>query len=249
MKPNKNFNTLNHSLDKNLSLEYDLLTQKLQQSLDPSLKLELNSFLESGLVSEKIEHLFKDRNYYNKDNNFELKFSLMTLRYSFVERFGFVLLNEKLINTLSHFLKDKTVCEVGAGTGWLSHQLQKKGVNIIPIDYKPGHDSEFGFKKLHTDILITNGVDYLENNFPEVIILSWPDYDTSFASDVLNNLQKGQTLIYVGEGEGGCTGDDSFFELLYKKTKLNESMSDALHKDSLCWTGVHDRWHVFEVIE
>lgn len=250
MKPNKNSINLNQSLDNKLSNDYELLSQRLHQSLDPTLKVELKNFLQSGLVSESIEHFFKERDYFNSSrDDFELKFALMTLRYSFVEQFGFVLLNEQLLNSVSDFLKDKSVCEIGAGTGWLSYQLQKKGVDIIPIDYKPGKDSEFGFKKLHTDILMTNGIDYLENNFPEVVILSWPDYDTSFASDILKVLQKGQTLIYIGEHEGGCTGDDAFFELLQQKTELNETMTDILQKKSLCWNGVHDTWYVFEVKE
>lgn len=248
MKPKKNSISLNESLDNKLSRDYELLSQRLHQSLDSTLQLELKDFLQSGLVSEQLTHLFKERNYFNSDReNFELKFALMTLRYSFVEQFGFVLLNDNLLNTASKFLKDKSVCEIGAGTGWLSYQLQRKGVDITPIDYKPGKDSEFGFKKLHTDILMSNGIDYLENNFPDVVILSWPDYDTSFASDILNVLQKGQTLIYIGEHEGGCTGDDAFFELLNKKTELNETITNALQQDSLCWNGVHDTWYVFEV--
>ena len=38
-------------------------------------------------------------------------------------------------------------------------------------------------------------------------------FDTSFASDCLKNY-KGNDLIYIGEGSGGCTGDEQFFELL-----------------------------------
>ena len=248
MKPNKNFIQLNQSLESKLSNDYDLLTQRLNNSLHPVLKLELKNFLTTGLVPESVENLFKERNYFDSDrDNFELKFGLMTLRYSFVEQFGFVLLNNKILDITADFLKDKSVCEIGAGTGWLSYQLQKRDINITAIDYKPGHDSDFGFKKLHTEVLMMNGIDYLESNFPDVVILSWPDYDTSFASDILSLLQKGQTLIYIGEGEGGCTGDDAFFELLNKKTELNETVTHSLQKESLCWNGVHDTWYVFEV--
>lgn len=249
MKPNKNVQNITDSLNKKLFNEYDLLSQRLQTSLDESLQLNLKDFLKSGLVSPQLESLFKDRDYFSSQgHNFELKFALMTLRYSFIEQFGFVLLNEELLDKTANFLKNKSVCEIGAGTGWLSYNLQQRGIDITPVDYKPCNDSDFGFKKLHTEVLISNGVDYLENNSPDVVILSWPDYDTSFASDILNVLKKGQTLIYIGEHEGGCTGDDYFFELLNDKTKINEDITNSLQQSSICWTGVHDTWHVFEVI-
>lgn len=249
MKPNKSTTFINTSLSNKLLNEYDLLSNRLQHSLDESLQLNLKDFLSSGLVTENLEHLFKDRHYFNRDaQNFELKFSLMTLRYSFVEQFGFVLLNDILLDKTSQFLNNKKVCEIGAGTGWLSYNLQQRGIDIIPIDYKPGKDSDFGFKKLHTEVLMANGIDYLENNFSDVVILSWPDYDTSFASDILNVLKKGQTLIYIGESEGGCTGDDHFFQLLENKTKLQVTITDSLQDSALSWNGIHDTWYVFEVI-
>jgi hypothetical protein len=248
MKLNKNLLQLKESLESKSSKDYDLLIEQLHKFLNPTLKLELKNFLKTGLVSENIEYLFKPRYYFNsKINNFELKLTLMTLRSYFVKQFGFVLLNNKLLDICAIFLKNKFVCEIGAGTGWLSYQLQKRGINIIPIDYKPCHDSDFGFKKLHTQVLVMNGIDYLKSNFPEVVILSWPNYNTSFAYDILSILQKGQTLIYIGEEEGGCTADYAFFELLNKKTQLNEKITHSLQKESLCWNGIHDTWYVFDI--
>lgn len=255
MKNNKPSIKLNNNLSLNtkLSQEYDLLCQRLNETMNPDLKIELSEFLKSGLVSESLESLFKDRDYMSLDyhsrgrDNFELKFALMTLRYSFVEQYGFVLLNQKLIDTASKFLKNKKVCEIGAGTGWLSYNLQQQGIDVTPIDYKPGQDSNYGFKKLHTDILMYNGVDYLEQHMPEVVLLSWPDYDTSFAFEILEKMTKGQTLIYIGEGYGGCTGNDQFFDLLEQKTNLNNSVTELLQESALCWTGVHDTWYVYEV--
>lgn len=238
------------NLNPKIHQEFDILNKRLNNSLDKSLQIELKNFLDNGLVTDPLNNLFKDRyRYSNEDFNFELKFALMALRYSFVEKFGFVLLNEKLINVASDFLKDKKVCEIGAGTGWLSHNLQKNNVDIIPIDYKPGLDSDFGFKFNHTNITICNGIEYLENNFPDVILLSWPDYDTSFASQILEKMKPGQTLVYIGEGYGGCTGDDRFFDLLNKKTQLNEKITDKLQEHSLSWSGVHDTWYVYNIIQ
>lgn len=248
MKLGKKYNTLSNPLDEKIFNELDLLSKKLNHSLDESLKIDLKFFLQKGLVCDNIEHFFKERYDSNIQlNNFETKLALMSLRYPFVEKFGFVLLSDKLLDKTSIFLKNKSVCEIGAGTGWLSHNLQKYGVNIIPVDYKSNNNSDFGFKKLHTEVLIQDGIDYLKNNMHDVIILSWPDYDTSFASDILKTLKKGQTLIYIGENKGGCTGDDTFFNLVYEKTKLNNKITYSLQESSLSWTGIHDTWNVFEV--
>ena len=251
MKKTPLTNLNNTSLDNSLDNQYNLLSHKLNDVLDDSLTKNLQKFLNSGLVPDEISQFFKSELFFNKKSNlndFEIKFSLMSLRYKFVEDFGFVLLNESLINKISNFLKDKNVCEIGAGTGWLSHNLKKNGVDITPIDYKPGINSEFGFKTLHTQILNIEGVKYLKENNPEVIILSWPDYDTNFASNILKNMKEGQILIYIGERAGGCTGDDKFFNLLSKKTELN-TITEFIQQDNLSWNGVHDNWYVYNIIK
>ena len=87
----------------------------------------------------------------------------------------------------------------------------------------------------------------MNDNFPDVVILSWPDYDTSFASQILEKMKPGQTLIYIGEGYGGCTGDDNFFNLLEEKTSLNNEITEKLQEHSLSWSGVHDTWYVYNI--
>lgn len=61
----------------------------------------------------------------------------------------------------------------------------------------------------------------------------WPPYATSMAFDTLNNF-KGNLLIYVGEGYGGCTGDDAFHEKLEEEWDLSEEVEIPQ------WAGIND---------
>jgi hypothetical protein len=48
-----------------------------------------------------------------------------------------------------------------------------------------------------------------------IVCVVWPPYATNDAADMLKEILKNdniQYLIYVGEKQGGCTGDDEFFE-------------------------------------
>ena len=45
------------------------------------------------------------------------------------------------------------------------------------------------------------------------LFICWPPYDTPMANDILNRY-KGDHFIYIGEGDGGCTGDEDFFKTL-----------------------------------
>lgn len=43
--------------------------------------------------------------------------------------------------------------------------------------------------------------------------LVWPPYGDKMAAEALIHYE-GDIVIYVGEGRGGCTADDTFLELL-----------------------------------
>ena len=53
------------------------------------------------------------------------------------------------------------------------------------------------------------------------------------AADCLKYYQ-GDTVLYVGEGCGGCTGDDNFHERLEDEFELIEEMEIPQ------WNGIHD---------
>lgn len=48
----------------------------------------------------------------------------------------------------------------------------------------------------------------------DVILLSWPPYSKPFGAEVLKMIKEGTYVIYIGEEEGGCTGDDEMFQII-----------------------------------
>ena len=147
-------------------------------------------------------------------------------------------------------LSKKNVIEIGAGTGFLSKQLIENGVIVTAIDSHIKGQSDYGFALYHTPILHIDGIEYLKTyeNIADCIILSWPNYDNDFAASILDNMQSGQRLYYMGEREGGCTANDRFFHLLEQKAEKNYSLTEKLQKHSLSWSCIHDDWYVFDIL-
>lgn len=130
---------------------------------------------------------------------------------------------EEAIKALTLKLRGKQVLEVMAGCGYLAHLLSQAGVNIVATDEcpdqawkRPSHKKQV----LHNFSFVEplGALEALKKyDGSDTVIMSWPPYDQPDAYKVATNLKKGQTLIYVGEGAGGCTGDDQFHECLREK--------------------------------
>jgi hypothetical protein len=54
----------------------------------------------------------------------------------------------------------------------------------------------------------------------------------------MREVNKNCIMIYIGEGKGGCTASDEFFEAI--KIIKDSSFDDAV-KDYQRWIGLHDR--------
>ncbi len=160
-------------------------------------------------------------------------------------RFGYPILSTMLLNQLKEICKGKKVIDVGCGSGWLCHQLQLMGVNTIGVDISIGDESPFTHSYLN--IIKEDAVEYLKKNQFDIVIMSFPDYNTQFAFDILSILNSNQKLIYIGEQIGGCTGNNNFFNLLELKASLNKEDSNKLSKYNLPWICMKDNWYVYDI--
>lgn len=76
----------------------------------------------------------------------------------------------------------------------------------------------------------------------DYLICSWPDYqkDTMYRSLIkireVNPLCK---IIYIGEGHGGCTADDIYFENVNYLQGDDDFEQAATNFQQ--WWGIHDR--------
>lgn len=161
------------------------------------------------------------------------------LREEFVQKFGFCIITDEILSTLSKY---GPLLEVGCGSGYLAYELKKRSVNVRATD--PGTGKYFDpsidlWSTPWTEIERITGVDAVKKYSDRNLLTSWPDYDREWPTETLKEF-KGQFVCYIGEGYGGCTGSDEFHELLGKGFKKVENVFPPT------FNGIHDYLTVFK---
>lgn len=166
-------------------------------------------------------------------------------RDNHIAEYGFVILTKETLDALADLLANKQVIEVGAGTGILSHCLSRRGVQMLASDLGGETAGNFGMLKVWQRDHEGDSLRLLPGHF-DAVVLSWPTYDHPFGYQVLQAMRPGQMLILQGEGPGGCTANDDFFDELDSIIwSQDEAATEALNEHHLQFFGVHDRWSVW----
>jgi hypothetical protein len=175
------------------------------------------------------------------------------LRNEFISNMGFTLISLDWIIPLSKWIGKRKCLEIMAGSGALSYALLKYGnIDIIPTDdysWNNNNDSTVDAwwtnKKMWTHVENLDCIQAIEKYGKEIdiVIVSWPFMDDNAYKSLLKmrEINPKAFMIYIGEGEGGCTANEDFFNTLeYVK---DESFYNAV-KDHKRWYGLHDRIHL-----
>ena len=149
-------------------------------------------------------------------------------RQECLKKYSFAIPDEEAIEKISKY---SPIIEIGAGSGYWSFLLKEAGVDVEAYD-----DGSWGWDTTWTTVL-EGGPDTPMGN--RNLFLCWPNYSTPFAYNCLKNF-KGKYFIYIGEGSGGCTGDDDFHGYLDKNFKLIDDYELPQ------WFGIHDRLCIFK---
>lgn len=136
--------------------------------------------------------------------------------------------------------------EVGCGLGYWAYLLRQQGADIIATDHKMPAQSEYhwGNKWGHNtrrwvpNIELWDAQDAAYAHTKRTLLMVWPCYDKPWAANALN-AYVGQTVVYVGEGSGGCTADDRFHDMLATDWDPVDEI------DSIAWSGSHDHILVY----
>ncbi|OLB42785.1 MAG: hypothetical protein AUG51_20880 [Acidobacteria bacterium 13_1_20CM_3_53_8] len=140
--------------------------------------------------------------------------------------------------------------EIGAGTGYWAWQLWQQGIDIIAFDHNPPDKVPNDFFAPRTErpsktlvktwYPVTQGSSEVLSEHPNrTLFLCWPNYATDFAAQCLQAYQ-GNRFVFIGENEGGCTGNADFFDLLEKEWQQVDA------HQILQWSGIHDTIVVYE---
>jgi hypothetical protein len=160
-------------------------------------------------------------------------------REAHIKEFGFAVLTEEAVETIAQY---GPCLEVGAGSGYWSYELRKVGVDIIVTDPEPpgeGSKNPYPFAKTWLEIERLTALDAIAKYPNRTLLTVWPSYDSAWTGEMLQTFQ-GNRIVYVGEGHGGCTGDDVMHEHLEAHFDVIETL------DIPRFLGLHDSLTVYK---
>lgn len=148
----------------------------------------------------------------------DLMIAQLNFRTKFTEKCGFVFWTKSSMDELAAFIKDEKWLEVMSGTGYLGNTMNSVyHTNIIMTDNKSWKKCMWSDNDTYKNIEQLDALDAIDKYHDEVkgIIMSWPPYAEPIAAKILSKCYDYKLpILYIGEGPGGCTADDEFFELL-----------------------------------
>jgi len=179
------------------------------------------------------------------DYDFERSLQLFQERDRLVQKYAWAVPNEEAIEIL---LKYSPIVEIGCGTGYWASLIEQSGGEVAAYDKyvnKRGYvrsQTTHKYAKPFTRV-VKGDCAAAELHSESTLFLCWPPYDSSMAHQCLSAYLNhgGKTLIYVGEGSGGCTGCDKFHELLDERMESIDCVSIPR------WQGMHDYMEIFTV--
>lgn len=148
-------------------------------------------------------------------------------RFDLCKKYSFAIPDEKALEIISRY---SPIVEMGAGTGYWAYLLNEKGVDIICYDINPFNNDQANNKWFE----IKKGTPKDLKKHPDRnLFLCWLDI---FPEDEkCLKYFKGEYVIYIGEGPGGCCASDKFFKTL--KKIFNKVL---IYYEIPRWHGIYD---------
>lgn len=164
-------------------------------------------------------------------------------RYAFTDTYAWTITAPDTVAFVVEHLGQAAIDPL-AGSGYWTYLLRQASVNVLASDKAPAgsgiknhwHNGTAWVGDIHT----LDAVESVARAAKErTLLLSWPPYGEPIGTDVIA-AYRGDRIVYIGEGEGGCCGDDDMFALLGK-----EWVEVAEHAP-VQWMGMHDFITVYD---
>jgi hypothetical protein len=169
-------------------------------------------------------------------------------------RYSWAVPNQAAFDTIAKYSPNGVV-EIGAGGGYWAMLLRAHGVDVIAFDPDPvGGPDGWHDGRCWSEVL--EGDHHRIKDFPDrTLLLVWPSLHGIWTHEVVEEYT-GDTVIYVGENPGGCTGSARMHHLLGAGDSCYHDEGEPLCED--CgdpaplfevvantgipqWYGIHDR--------
>lgn len=130
-----------------------------------------------------------------------------------------------------------------AGSGWWAWLLEQAGIDVIASDINPPDGTpanKWHRGGTHVDIARMDAAEAVKlGGAPWTLLLSWPPYESEVGEHMLA-AYTGRRVIYIGEGEDGCCGNDAMF------TVLERDWHEIATHRPVQFYGLHDYVTVYE---
>lgn len=162
-------------------------------------------------------------------------------RKIFIEKYSWAVPSYDAITTIANFVKDDVILEIGSGSGLWASLLRAEGTHIYPTDKQESCWQHEHGKFCHVERLTASQAIKKYNEDCNALMMVWPPYNKRMAYYALSAF-KGNKVIYIGEGYGGCTGCDKFHQLLAKEWELKQEVNIPQ------WYDIHDGVYLYDRI-
>lgn len=158
-------------------------------------------------------------------------------RHEMVRKWAWAIPSPDVLALIVRTLNGQGVVEIGAGTGYWAWQLTQLGVSVVAYDHEPpDQGNNYYHGRRDTFYPVIKATAEVAGAHPDrALFLCWPPYDEPMAADALRAYQ-GNTVIYIGEGSSGCTGDEEFHNMLEKEWDTPKGGACPMVQ----WWGLHD---------
>jgi len=162
------------------------------------------------------------------------------LREQWLKKGMYALVTWSWVTPFAKWIGNRKCLEVMAGRGWLSLALQSLGVDITATDDYSWAEKR-NWDESVTEVEKLDSVEAIKKYGKDIdlLIISWPYMDDNAYKTInkLHEVNPNTLIVYIGEGCGGCTADDDFYEHFQEVD--DEEFQKAVSGFQQWW-GLHD---------
>lgn len=204
----------------------------------------MNWFVENADKLHKLSYDDIDLQLKTKtEDSFNVSFlvSNFHMREEFIFSHSWSIPCKEVFDLIKKYSVGKTIYDPLCGTAYWCKLLQEEGFETKASDLFVGEDNKYRHNSTFIEIEKKDAIEVVAELDDCInLLLSWPPYDESLGYDIVKGLPDNSIVFYVGEGYGGCCGNDDMFVCFEKEYDLIDEFRLPQ------FMGLHDYFQVYK---